>query len=145
MNHREAFCLMKYRCTSGECGYIETIWNSRDGVTPFGLNCKKCGEPANHIDWNQDVPFHDFWMFLCKEFFQDTRVFISMTKEKAEGYAKKRLESFKGTEYPPPDSGTAEYTELFNAVVADIYHNGESPDVITGEEFAKCHTTKLGK
>ena len=36
--HAEAFCLMKYRCE--KCGQAEVVWNSRDGVTPFIINCE---------------------------------------------------------------------------------------------------------
>lgn len=41
-NHREAFWLMLYTCK--DCGHKEKIWNSRDGVTPFGTTCTICGE-----------------------------------------------------------------------------------------------------
>ena len=40
--HAEAFWLMKYTCQ--DCGHEEVIWNSRDGVTPFGIRCMACGE-----------------------------------------------------------------------------------------------------
>lgn len=40
-NHAEAFCLMWYQCK--DCGAKERIWNSRDGVTPFGMRCPSCG------------------------------------------------------------------------------------------------------
>lgn len=39
--HKEAYCLMWYACP---CGHRERVWNSRDGVTPFGgLLCISCG------------------------------------------------------------------------------------------------------
>ncbi len=50
-NHAEAFCLMWYACG---CGHRERIWNSRDGVTPFGLTCPSCGKIMDHVDWWQD-------------------------------------------------------------------------------------------
>lgn len=50
--HKEAFCLMWYGC---KCGHRELIWNSRDGVTPFSLDCPSCGQPdLMHIDFNRD-------------------------------------------------------------------------------------------
>jgi hypothetical protein len=50
--HAEAFCLMWYAC---ECGHRERIWNSRDGVTPFGLACPSCGKPSlRHVEWRSD-------------------------------------------------------------------------------------------
>ena len=51
-NHAEAYCLMKYKCE--KCGTVETIWNSRDGVTPFIINCEKCNGHMQNIDWNAD-------------------------------------------------------------------------------------------
>ena len=40
--HGEAFALMWYACP---CGHRERIWNTRDGVTPFGgLLCASCGQ-----------------------------------------------------------------------------------------------------
>ena len=52
-NHKEAFCLMTYRCN--DCGFEERIWNSRDGVTPFGLACPQCkGHNHLHADWQND-------------------------------------------------------------------------------------------
>jgi hypothetical protein len=40
-SHKEAFALMWYACP---CGHRERIWNSRDGVTPFGgIRCPSCG------------------------------------------------------------------------------------------------------
>lgn len=50
--HAEAYCLMKYRCE--KCGLTEKIWNSRDGVTPFMINCPKCNGHMQHIDWHED-------------------------------------------------------------------------------------------
>lgn len=57
-NHREAFCLMWYRC---DCGAVLRAWNSRDGVTPFGVNCPSCGEARMmHDRWDEDeyAPHH---------------------------------------------------------------------------------------
>lgn len=51
--HGEAFALMWYACP---CGHRERIWNSRDGVTPFGgIFCQSCGRPdMQHVDWRED-------------------------------------------------------------------------------------------
>jgi len=50
--HPEAYCLMKYQC--GKCQTIEELWNSRDGVTPFIIGCRKCDGSMQHIDWQDD-------------------------------------------------------------------------------------------
>lgn len=41
-NRTEAFWLMTYTCQN--CGEKVVIWNSCDGVTPFGTRCIVCGE-----------------------------------------------------------------------------------------------------
>ena len=52
--HSEAFCLMHYKCENGDCGVVEKIWNSRDGVTPFLITCRCCGETMSHVWWDKD-------------------------------------------------------------------------------------------
>lgn len=67
-NHKEAFTLMWYACD--KCMHRERIWNSRDGVTPYGCSCPSCGEPTlMHVHWNLDTlrprhklrPMQKFW------------------------------------------------------------------------------------
>ncbi|MGD9156860.1 MAG: hypothetical protein PVG39_00500 [Desulfobacteraceae bacterium] len=48
----EAFALMEYGCE--ECGKVEIIWNSRDGVTPFMVGCPFCRGTMQHINWSHD-------------------------------------------------------------------------------------------
>lgn len=52
--HKEAYCLMRYRCD--KCGSVETLWNSRDGVTPFMIPCGSCFDIKHHIDFSSDMP-----------------------------------------------------------------------------------------
>ncbi len=56
-NHGEAFCLMQYR--DDVTGEVETIWNSRDGVTPFVID-SRAGNTATHVDWSNDQRNPDF-------------------------------------------------------------------------------------
>ena len=61
--HKEAYCLMWYAC---KCGHRERVWNSRDGVTPFGMSCPSCesdfmkGQGLKHERFHLDecVPEH---------------------------------------------------------------------------------------
>jgi len=55
-NHVEAFKLMQY---ADKLGNVEILWNSRDGVTPFGIT-SRAGREMFHINWQQDryVPDH---------------------------------------------------------------------------------------
>lgn len=48
----DAYKLYKYQ--SNVTGLVEWIWNSRDGVTPFGL-IGKDGTEAQHVDWHEDL------------------------------------------------------------------------------------------
>lgn len=49
MSNPEAFCHMLYRSESGR---EISIWNSRDGVTPFGVFIDD--EDMTHVEWQKD-------------------------------------------------------------------------------------------
>ena len=119
-NHAEAFCLMLYTCK--DCGFIEVLWNSRDGVTPFIINCRNCKGEAMHQEMALDVRMPNYKPGLGQ------RIFIDVTKEKAEEYAKKRMDSFKNTEYEVPETSTR-YKEVLQGVIDQMFHNGEAPDI----------------
>jgi hypothetical protein len=57
-NHSEAYCLMVY--ATEDRSEVETIWNSRDGVTPFCIKSRDGSKFMNHIDWHRDMPDPDF-------------------------------------------------------------------------------------
>lgn len=85
-NHKEAFCLMSYSCTS--CGHAESIWNSRDGVTPFGTRCPSCGEQnLVHINWQLDRYIPDYKLIKYQKFWRDG------TKEEAIEVINKRIKN----------------------------------------------------
>lgn len=90
---RSIFCLMKYECR--KCGHLEIIWNSRDGVTPFIILCRKCGGETNHIDWSNDVYMPDY---KPKE---GERIFIDLLYERFLELQKRKIERYwNDTEYP---------------------------------------------
>lgn len=137
-NHKEAFCLMYYKCE--KCNKIEKLWNSRDGVTPFVIRCRHCDGEAVHVMWQLDRFMPDYIPILGQ------RVFIDITKERAEEIAKKRIEHFNKLGYN--DNENPE--DLLNDVTKDIWQNGESPDIYTIKlkdlsivrtEKPKCFTT----
>lgn len=85
--HKEAYCIMKYQCK--RCNSVEHIWNSRDGVTPFGVTCRYCkGSDMLHVDWHGDVrdPLH-----IPKE---GDRIFIDMPEEVHRIYMMIRIDRF---------------------------------------------------
>ena len=112
--HVEAFCLMQYRCKT--CNHNEIIWNSRDGVTPFGTACPSCGEASLfHANFSMDryAPDH--------KPHNGQRVWVSMTLERARAFARRRVLSFKKP---------GEETEIvIDAVANDLYRDGTGPDL----------------
>lgn len=86
-NHKEAYCLMWYSCT--KCPHIERIWNSRDGVTPFGCNCPSCGGTMDHTNWNMDELAPDHQLRPMQKFWRDG------TPDEAETIMRRRIEKFK--------------------------------------------------
>lgn len=92
--HGEAFMLMWYACE--KCGHRERIWNSRDGVTPFGCGCPSCGSILNHVDWGEDVRAVDYQLHNHQHFWRDG------TPDEAEAIMRRRIERMEGqiTEYP---------------------------------------------
>ena len=114
-NHKEAFCLMLYECE--RCGRSETLWNSRDGVTPFIIRCRHCNGEARHINWFMDE---------CKPNHKPKpgqRIFVDMTKEKARKIA---LNVVKRANLIVGD-------DELDALINDFWHNGKAPDIITVE------------
>lgn len=119
--HKEAFCLMLYECK--RCGRSETLWNSRDGVTPFIIRCRHCNGDARHINWFMDECKPDHKPKVGQ------RIFVDMTKEKARELAKHLIKMFN--DHPVAKERDPE--ELLKSLTKSIWHNGEAPDIITVE------------
>ena len=99
--HKEAFCLMWYACKS--CGHRERIWNSRDGVTPFGADCPSCSTGIiNHVRWEDDacVPDHDLKRW--QKFWRDG------APDDAEAIMRQRIERSKGSRWEATPEMAAE-------------------------------------
>lgn len=100
MTHKEAFALMLYRCET--CQFEERIWNSRDGTTPFIVDCRRCGEDSMHADWHQDLCVPDYDPFPGDRYFRDG------TEAEARAIVRRRLERARGTPYEVPEDGWRE-------------------------------------
>ncbi len=83
--HPEAFCLMWYECEV--CRARERIWNSRDGVTPFGVGCQECGNVATHVDLEKDQRVVEHALPADRRY----RVFIDMPKGLEEAMVRGRI------------------------------------------------------
>lgn len=116
-NHREAFCLMWYKCQEQGCGHMERIWNSRDGVTPFYCGCPSCGKPSlQHAYFGSDkcepehVPHHG------------QRMWVGMTKARAAEIAENRVKFFQAMGSKVP-IGTQ------TSIRDDLYQEGHGVDL----------------
>ncbi|RKR46267.1 hypothetical protein [Paraburkholderia sp. BL17N1] len=112
--HTEAFCLMWYAC---ECGHRERIWNSRDGVTPFGFQCPSCKEPKlRHVNWNLDqyAPKHVPA--------PGQRVWIDLTRDRALEIARRTVNQVAKGNVPVG-------TDL-NRIADAVYNEGRAPDLV---------------
>jgi hypothetical protein len=144
-SHGEAFCLMWYACSgkpdyeatrapgarlarSPECGHRERYWNSRDGVTPFGTRCPSCGGQLVHTDWPLDLYAPDHKPH------HGQRVWIDMTRERAELIARERVALFRSQGHEVPD-------DHLPSLIESIYHDGTAPDcVVWGYQEAPAAT-----
>ncbi len=104
-NHGEAFNLMTYRCPNG---HTERVWNSRDGVTPFMMQCRYCDEDTQHVDWRADVRARHYQPVKGERIWRDG------TPEEARAIVTRRLESARGTEWERPES---EWAEIIDSIV----------------------------
>lgn len=82
----EAFCLMKYKSRVSDA--FELVWNSRDGVTPFGIRLRN-GEEAEHVEWQRDQYLPNYVPAV------GDRVFVDMTPEAALTIAKKNVALYR--------------------------------------------------
>ena len=76
--HAEAFHVMEYECrnpTNGfGCGAKEKIWNSRDGVTPFTVDCPQCKTGTMfHHNWQSDIHDENYKPLPGQRIFRDGR------------------------------------------------------------------------
>ena len=118
--HREAFCLMLYRSKDGS--EEETLWNSRDGVTPFGIESRTTGNMLYHDEWNKDKATPDFQPP------SGMRVFVDSTEElvtpKLNEYVEKIFTEHNGGYWETRE-------DAFRALLPGWLHNGEAPWIIT--------------
>lgn len=118
--HSEAYKLMNYQCQ--ECGHHEVLWNSRDGVTPFSINCSKCNDPSGsvHIDWHSD---------RFSPFFRPTkgqRYFADMTRERARELANRNADILVSR----GDIEQTERNRCADRMFDSYFDDGHQPDIL---------------
>ena len=117
--HKEAFCLMTYAADDGS--ETETLWNSREGVTPFGISSVS-GKSMHHVAWQEDK--------YCPDFVPPPgmRIFVDATLELVTPELNKYVETIF-SEYEGGCWKTRQ--EAFDALLPGWLSNGEAPWVIT--------------
>lgn len=88
------------------CGHREVIWNSRDGVVPFGATCPSCGEEMRHTHWHLDRYAKDYKLHLYQKYWAD------MTEETARELAKRTIERATAYAKDHPDQPIPSEGEL---------------------------------
>ena len=117
----EGFKLMKY--VSTEDGFVEWIWNSRDGVSPFGVSDMREGVDAfmQHADWGEDTMVPNFIPPV------GSRVFMDHDQERAKAGLADRKALFERQGRAIPEAAEKAIIEEFLksprvAVVDDELH-----------------------
>lgn len=126
--HGEAFMRMRYQCDANP-RHWEIVWNSRDGVTPFIIDCRVCKEQASHVNWSGDERDVAYVPEI------GTRVFIDLSREAAEEAARKRVvEYWHHPTYPM--SKSFETPEQARFALATRYLDSVgAPTVVEVDEF----------
>jgi hypothetical protein len=71
------------------------VWNSRDGVTPFGISHPRTGEELFHARWSDDLCVPDHVPQIGEY------IFIDLDPEKAMQYAWEKVERYwQDPDYP---------------------------------------------
>ncbi len=116
--HGEAFCLMKYRTDDGT--EEEILWNSRDGVTPFGITSRS-GKPMKHVDWGNDV-YAPHWKPPIGQ-----RVFVNATED----LVRDRLNEYVEKIFTEHAGGYWKTRpEAYAALLPSWLHDGQAPWII---------------
>lgn len=137
--HAEAFCIMDYVETQtvvDENGHVEikvpdnpkreTLWNCRDGVTPFTLMSVDGEARLQHCGRDRRDPTHVPPV--------GSRVFMDMSLERARKFAAEVVEHLaeKARADGVVDSPGM---DVLASLTADMWRGGESPDVVVVDKF----------
>lgn len=127
--HAEAFCLMRYAAV--ESDGLLVIWNSRDGVTPFGFS--RDGKEYRHVEWNRDRCVPDHKLYPGDLFWRD------QTLEDAQAIATRKAREFWAEPIGGERARYASEDELRSVILDDLCSRPGSPflDVYAEPEVSK--------
>ena len=106
------------------------VWNSRDGVTPFGFTDPETGISLTHVRWNEDVRKPDHVPH------PDQLVFVTEWPTLDEFTARARKMIERAPEYAPPDGPDRDalVDQLARGMMRDCGEHGQ-PAVVTGRQY----------
>lgn len=134
--HPEAFRLMLY--VSDDGARIETVWNTRDGVTPFVIGGRGDAGAMKHEMWGGD-PFARWHVPNVGD-----RVFVDMTHERAVELARQYVERYWDDEAAPMSALGFESKDMAVVHFAQEWtrHAG-APDVVEVTPELQRHFLEL--
>lgn len=106
------------------------VWNSRDGVTPFGFTDPDTGIGLTHVRWNEDRYAPDHTPDL------NQLVFVTEHPSLDEFRARARRMVERAPEYAPPPGPDREHLieQLATGMMTDCGERGQ-PAIVTGREY----------
>lgn len=124
--HAEAFCLMQYSDDSGQV--LRYIWNSRDGVTPFGCADPATGAELKHINWRLDSYQPDRIPAV------GDLIWVDLNPERALQLAERQVEHWWDDEHFPMREQFASKLDAARMLVQSYFEHGTPPDLVTVTE-----------
>lgn len=135
----EAYMLMKYVSEDGTA--IEWLWNSRDGVSPFGIDTRSGTGSLSHADWGEDAFVPNFIPPV------GMRIFMTLTMEKALILARKRVVAcWDRGPYQMKDHpvlGPLGPVGAADALAKDYFGKGDQPTVETVSDELHAHFARM--
>jgi hypothetical protein len=129
-SHKESFALMQYQ--NKRTGEIEVLWNSRDGVTPFGIRSRDGQDEMSHVNWREDKCMPD------RKPEPGNRIFVNLELEHALPFAREYVNLYwEGGKYQMKDHplyGLMSKEEAVGYHAASTVDDGCRPHVLTVTE-----------
>jgi len=132
--HIEAFRLMLYSSPDG--AIIETIWNSRDGVTPYIVSAKDGVTELRHVLWGGDpyAPHHVPNL--------GDRVFVDLSLRDADELARQAVEHYWNDPHVPWSAQLESKEKAIERVRAEMCRPGAPAIVSVNEALQRTYVEK---
>lgn len=124
--HAEAFRVMTFECE--RCGFQELIWNSRDGLIQYTVDCPYCfGGWMRRVLEEQDLYVPEYALK------PGDRKFVDLTMDRAILIAGERIAVTVLNKIAGAPQGVHEIMEKVEALAIELFGDGRQPDLITVE------------